>query len=155
MHTDDPRFRHNMVNGGSLLIPDAEGWKQLRIDPSINDFPLPTQTWIWQKYAFVQRYPELSLGFIEPTYPSPWSPCVILNTEVGLQRVHLERLTCTVCGWSGVTANPTDSTLYLFVAETDRALQEAFTHPIVPCPRCGSRLPRHPIWTEPLPEQGI
>ena len=73
---------------------------------------------------------------------------VLLATATGLQRVHLERVTCDNCRALVDIANPTTADLYEVLAQENEALARAWRQPPVPCPKCGATLGRRAIWAE-------
>ena len=97
------------------------------------------------------RYPEFVCSLVDRKVFHDYLYIMLLKTPYGLQRVHIEHLACDFCHWYGATANPMIPDLYFGVADKWEVMRRAERHPVLPCPRCGSKLPRHPIWTEPLP----
>jgi hypothetical protein len=154
VYINDPHISSEIVDGQTVLIPTAEGWRRLQEQQDIEGLNLgspDTVQWIWGRLEFVQQYPEFTLSLYRPgPGVQAWLGLVLLETETGWQRVHIERLTCVVCGWAGKTANPLLNDLYVGVPDKSAALEAANRHPVLPCPRCKSKLPRHPIWVEPL-----
>jgi hypothetical protein len=145
-----------LVDGQELIIPDEAGWTQLRHKPDVSGIKLGVQEMLWRLREFVQQYPEFTLALYDPGVKNRKSflPIVLLRMkEDKWQRVQIERLTCPVCRWKGETANPTIIDLYFGAQNEDLILKKSFSLPRVSCPRCGSRLPNHPIWTEPLQPQ--
>lgn len=153
MCIDDSQIRKEVVNEQTLLIPTSEGWKRLHEHPEIEGLGLgssDTARWLWGRLEFTQQYPEFSLSLYRPGPGiEAWLGLVLLWINGGWQRVHIERLTCERCAWTGKTANPLLNDLYVGVPNKDRALEVAHEHPVLPCPICQSKLPRHPIWVEP------
>ena len=85
-----------------------------------------------------------------PNFLPDHSFLLLLKTDSSLQRVHIEHLLCEVCAWYGATANPMLVDLYAGVQNVWEVMRNAERYAVLPCPKCGSKLPRHPIWTEPL-----
>src|SRR4028118_1359208 len=143
-----------IVNNGIVYLPSQEEWREIVEKRKFFDkkirFGDDSNKWVEYRLELSRKYPELQLGLFQYGLEKfGLLPIVILKIDDDLQRVHIERLTCENCGWRGETANPMLSDLYkigTWVEETRKA--ERF--PISPCPKCGNRLPRSPIWTEPL-----
>jgi hypothetical protein len=77
-------------------------------------------------------------------------PKVFLEINTYQQRIFLERLTCAVCGWSGMAGEPLVQDNYVGLSNDayQTLLKIALQFPILPCPVCSTKLPRHPIWLE-------
>jgi hypothetical protein len=147
----DPEIESVTVDEGEVLLLQAAAWNRLRETPIIDGIPLALPDLTWSLLTRVQRFSELRLGLCKSGVKDKcWLPCVLLKTNVGWQRVHLERLTCESCHWQGETANPMVIDLYLCDGTRDwrSALASASKHPVCHCPKCGEKLPRHPIWVE-------
>jgi hypothetical protein len=151
MKLNDQHMKVQLVNGQEMVIPDSVGWNKLRHQPEVDAVPLGVQDILWPLLKLVDQYSELTLALYRPgEYAKQLIPCALLLTPTGWQRVHIERLTCSVCGWDGKTANPTIPDLYAGAPNEREAFESAWRMPTAPCPRCGSKLPRHPIWVEPF-----
>lgn len=142
------------VDGQAVYVPDAGSWESLlrRRECAGSSFAVEglEHWWRWT-LDFVRRHREFAIALYRAGLPAfKLSPLVLLRTRTGWQRVHIEHLQCEVCDWCGATANPTIPDLYVGTPDRWGALKEAERHPVLPCPKCGSKLPRHPIWTEPL-----
>lgn len=61
-------------------------------------------------------------------------------------RVQWERTYCPRCDWKGEVLNPTYPPLYDYLENKWDLVEEAEKLPQLPCPKCGSRLERHPVW---------
>ncbi|NJN12709.1 MAG: hypothetical protein HC815_34060 [Richelia sp. RM1_1_1] len=153
MNSNDKRFKHTNVDGQMILFPNEEAWKILQSEPVIDGITLRVLYLLWSILEFVQQYHELHLGLGHSSQKcKDWRPYVFLEIDSNLQRVHLERLQCSYCGWKGMTAYPLDVDIYLGDGVTEKTfdlLRNAEKYPVLPCPKCGERLPRHPIWLEP------
>jgi len=99
--------------------------------------------------AYAAQYPELCVyvGDVDGHF---FLPQVILQIQGYAQRVFLERLTCGICSWSGMSAEPFSLDNYLLLPEETRSqlIRNVGTLPQAPCPRCGAKLPRRSVWTE-------
>lgn len=143
-----------LIDGEILHILDKETWEVVIQDMVFEGIPvlsLNLRDWVKYRLDFVQHNKEFELALYDPKiFKSAWWVCVLLKTEFGLQRVHIEHLQCEICEWYGATANPMDSDLYYGTSDKWAALKAAEIHKVVPCPKCGNKLPRHPIWVEPI-----
>ena len=136
-------------NGQQLLYPSGVEWTALLRRDVLRDRHLsPTFLWAVQRLLpVVAPYPELRLTILDLD-GRYFLPQVLLQPAAYTQRVFLETLQCLVCEWSGWTANPLvrDNYLGLPLDLQNQLLQRALTLPLLPCPVCGAKLPRHPIW---------
>jgi hypothetical protein len=154
MKSTKDSIEHCYIDGQHIIIPSLEDWKLLQIDPVIDGdkvFGIDT-SWFWSTLEFINKYPELQigLGYASTTWRE-WGPYVFLHIDSTIQRVHLEVLNCDFCGWKGKSANPMVLDPYLGEGVQGKYIQlirAADKYPIHPCPSCGQRLPRHPIWVE-------
>jgi hypothetical protein len=154
VNTNDSHIRSEIVDGETMYIPDEKGWTYILQDMVFAEIPVLSTNMrdrLKSRLEFVQRYPEFEMGLFDPKAFKPfWFECVLLKTECGWQRVHIESLLCEVCGWYGATANPMIPDLYMGTSDKWAAMDAADKHKVLPCPKCGSKLPRHSIWVEPL-----
>lgn len=151
MKSSNSHFHKLSVDGQEILIPDITIQASLLQATEIDDIPIAVPQVLGPYLKFVQHYPDhLKMG-LRPVGVciTSWLPLVLLKTDRGWQRVHLERLVCDMCGWQGGTANPGIADLYHGTANWWETFMAAINLPAVPCPCCGAVLPRHPIWTEP------
>ncbi|MBD2731175.1 hypothetical protein H6G96_33880 [Nostoc sp. FACHB-892] len=153
MNSKKPSIKHTCIDGQEILFPSQMDWETLKLNPIIDDRPLAILDSIWSALEFAQKYPEIHLGLGKISSGKKWMPYIFLDIESNFQRVHLETLTCSFCNWRGKTANPMVIDPYF----GDGINQDHFTlmraaerYPVLPCPSCGNRLPRHPIWVEPV-----
>jgi len=145
----------HIVNDGVVFIPAPTEWAAILENRVYLDRKTPSgdffEEWVKHQLSLSAKYPEIQVGLYQHGLEKfGLFPIVILKIDGELQRVHLERLNCESCDWSGYTANPMLSELYDYASWLAQARRsEKFT--IRSCPRCNSRLPRHPIWVEPDP----
>ncbi|MEH2058165.1 MAG: hypothetical protein V7K97_18785 [Nostoc sp.] len=153
MNSNKPSIKHTYIDGQQILFPSQMDWESLQLNPLIDDSPLAILDSIWSALEFAQKYPEIHLGLGKISSGKKWMPYIFLDIESNFQRVHLETLTCSFCNWRGKTANPMIIGLYFGdgINQDDFTLMKAAErYPVLPCPSCGNRLPRHPIWVEPV-----
>lgn len=62
---------------------------------------------------------------------------MLLRTRFGLQRVHIEHLSCDVCGWYGAPANLMVPDLYFGVADKWELMRSAENIPFCPVQNAG------------------
>ena len=162
MKLNDPRIKKEIINDQAVYIPTNEGWEELLQEPILEGVRIwdpESYDLLERRLDFIKKYPkEFCWGFYIPhssqefkPWIKSWASCALLHTIDGWQRVFLERLTCETCGWSGGTANPLISDLYHGVPDWIASMRQTNKYPVLPCPRCGGNLPRHPIWVEPVP----
>ncbi len=147
------QLRKQVVDGQELLFPSHEQLEQIVKDGTLDGKPWRSAFLNEIKHVkpCVLKYPELSIA---TGTAGIWDDIIYTLVQIGegIQRVHLERLTCEVCGWQGMTANPQIIDVYFGVPkeiDTFELMRYARKqYPVIPCPTCQSKLPRHPIWVE-------
>jgi hypothetical protein len=126
MKSDSHHFAQVVVDGQLMLIPDETAWKQLSVSPELDGVRLgeDLQRVGFRQWRELLPYPEFSvaLGRISGW---PWWCWVLLKLQDRFQRVHIERLTCASCGWSGMTATPAIPDLYFGSSDSESAFQRA------------------------------
>lgn len=153
MRLDELNLKVANIDGQELYIVDMGKFDLIIKNPTIDGISIDGDTvinWLVGTMKFIKKYDEFSLGIYKRSTQMgfSWFFVVLYDFKTNLQRVHIERLTCKTCGWFGDTANPTDPSLYFGVSNRFEALNRAWEIPVVPCPKCGGKLPRNPIWTE-------
>ncbi len=137
-----------IVDGQHLFAPNTEAWRRLESGEELDAYKLFEPARGASEREFANRHADLNL-VIEKSFSS-WLRLVLVDLGGNFQRVHLEYLTCDGCGWKGWSGNPWVPDLYVGSPEMDQALQRAYDLELLDCPRCGEKLPRASIWTEPL-----
>jgi len=136
-------------NGQQLFSPSTAEWAELLCSRVLRGRQLsPTfLRSVQQILPVVAQYTELSLTILDLD-GRYFFPKVFLQVSAYKQRVFLETLQCLVCEWSGLTAEPlvSDNYIGLSINLQNQLRQHALTLPLLPCPVCGAKLPRHPIW---------
>lgn len=106
MNSNKASIKHIYIDGQEILFINKEDWLTLRLHPFIDDMPLAIVDLLWPTLDFVQNYPELHLGLGFISIFKKWMPYIFIEIQSNFQRVHLETLKCSYCGWQGKTANP-------------------------------------------------
>jgi predicted RNA-binding Zn-ribbon protein involved in translation (DUF1610 family) len=153
MNSNKSSIKHICIDGQEILFFDADDWEDLKLNPVLDNMPIAIQDSVWSSLKIVQQYPELHLGLSQISIWKKWMPYVFLEIDSGFQRGHLETLTCDNCGWRGYTVNPMVIDPYIgdgINQDYITLMRLAEIHSVLPCPNCGTRLPRHPIWVEPI-----
>lgn len=155
MSTDEINLPVQIINGEEMYVPDLQDWETLfptRVYQGRRLFAEDLSALVKLHLDLSRRYPAFALAFrASSPLKKSWLICMLLQTTSGPQRVHIEHLKCDVCAWYGPTANPMLPDLYIGIPDKWDLIRAAERHPVRPCPKCGSKLPRHPIWTEPWP----
>ena len=153
MCISEPVIPVMIVDGQPVYVPGYETWTELsqtRWFQGKRIFGEDYADLVAEHLSLVRRYPEFSLGFRElPAFGNDWVILMLLKTHAGPQRVAIEWVTCEVCGWYGVIANPMSWDVYVGAADIPAGLERASKLPVVTCPKCKSDLPRHAVWAEP------
>jgi ankyrin repeat protein len=159
MDTGSLESREKIINGGPVYLVEPGEWDDIvRTGQFLGEkaeaaMHLQKAVESWSELA--RDYPEISTGLHRSGHERfGLMPIVLLEIGGGLQRIHIEQLTCEVCRWSGVTANPMMPDLYLCIPDQFRHMRDAEKYPVLPCPACGAKLPRHPIWIGPVKNAG-
>lgn len=159
MSTDEICLPVQIIDGQEVYVPDVQAWETLfqsRVFQGRTVFSEDMRDLVRIHLDLSRRYPAFALAFRTlPALKESWLICMLFQTPSGPQRVHIEHLKCNVCGWYGPTANPMVSDLYIGVLDSWAVMRAAERHPVVPCPRCGTKLPRPAIWAEPLEEKNV
>lgn len=154
MSFDKPTVKSQVVDGREFFVPDIADWPYFLAGGQFQGKSVYSEglaDLLAQHAELARRHEELFLSFRAFTAESEhFTVCMLLRTARGLQPVHIECLECEECGWSGNTANPMVADLYIGFADPFAAMRSAEAYPVLSCPKCGSKLPRHPIWIEPL-----
>ncbi|HJU38500.1 MAG TPA: hypothetical protein VJ724_02935 [Tahibacter sp.] len=150
-----PLFAREIVNGGEVLIPldlSVDNIEQMGLVDGAPGLATYTRASLPRALGHVSRDPHnLMLSLVGGGGPRsrPWQHLILLRRSGHWQRVHLETLTCGVCGWRGLTANPALNELYFGTINEMDELSKALDIAPLPCPRCNSKLPRQAIWIDP------
>jgi hypothetical protein len=153
MNSNKPSIKHTYIDGQQILFPSQMDWETLKLNPIIDDRPLAILDSVWSALEFAHKHLEIQLGLGKISIGNKWMPYIFLDIESNFQRVHLETLTCSFCNWRGKTANPMVIDPYFgdgINQDHFTLMRDAERYPVLPCPSCGNRLPRHPIWVEPV-----
>ena len=143
-------FGHLAVDGQNLVVPMDLAWRELVFNPTIDGKPLAVPKLVFEAVEFARTESDFQVALIPPgSVRKSWLFCLLERGADGWQRVHIEILECTQCGWRGVSANPFVTDLYIGVTDKDAALRKASSRERKRCPNCGSALPRDSIWTGP------
>lgn len=136
-------------NGQQLLNPSEAEWVEILRSGELNGRQTSATFLrsVQQSLPVVAQYAELSLTILDLD-GRYFFPKVFLQVADYKQRVFLEALQCIVCNWSGWIAEPLVADNYIGLPWdlVLQLLQKAMTFPLSPCPICGAKLPRHPIW---------
>ena len=154
MSQDEVNVRTQVVDGQEMYVPDLSTWELLLRTGTYQGrrlFAPDMRDSIRIHLDLSNLYSEFRLAFnMFSALKDSWIVCMLLETPLGLQRVHIEYLTCPICGWYGPTANPMVRDLYIGTSDRWGTIRKAERHPVLPCPKCNSKLPRNPIWVEPI-----
>lgn len=142
----------HVVDGQQLFFPTIDQILEIQKSSEIDGKNL-TQgflTTIERVLPYIIKYSELEFAIGNSGH---WQhfPYIILKIQHNQQRVFMEELTCIKCNWHGMTCNPNEIDNYLGVPKNIspyQLMRYANRYPILPCPVCSSKLPRHPIWVE-------
>ena len=138
------------VDGEAILLPTKEQLGILSLGAVIDTKPIVSNADLiaWKEFILGIE-PPVFLG-LHCGFPlrGGWWPIYLLQQEQSYIRVHLERIVCDYCGWSGRSANPVIGELYYGSADAFDARQSGFTLPTITCQKCSSKLPRPSVWVE-------
>lgn len=121
---------HNRIDGLPILLIDD----QLLLQKFMRDFQFSREH---DDFALALRKPGCIDGYIHGLY---------FRYSGRWIRVTVGNISCVMCGWEGISADPTDPTLYYGSPDYPASYKASFNLPVVDCPNCASRLPGRPIW---------
>lgn len=154
MSIDNLELRSEIVNTGVVYFPMTNEWQEIFakhefFGKKIGGLPNLEELYRYM-LKFSEKYPEIRIGLYRPGLESfGLSPIAILKIGNESQKVSLRQLTCETCGWMGDTADPMIPDLYFGTPNKFDEMRRVEKFPVLPCPKCNSKLPLHPIWTEP------
>jgi hypothetical protein len=151
MKSNKSSIGHIQIDGQEILLPTQEDWENILVEPIIDGRPVAIVYSIERVLRVANRCPDIYLGLGFLSLFMEWMPYVFVKIEDHFQRVHLEKLTCETCHWTGMTANPMVIDSYFgdgINQDYFILMKYAMQYPILKCPQCGDCLPRHPIWIE-------
>lgn len=136
------RFRAAVVDGEEVQIVERESLGGL----DMSAVPEYIANWLRWSAEFVVRHESFFLGYrvVGPRGSVLW--LLLFETQTGLQRVHVEHVSCGRCGGLVDVANPTVPDLYWASPKEKEALERAWAQPEVACPKCAAKLGRRAIW---------
>ena len=143
-------FRKIEVDGELMLLPTIAQVNVIAAGALIEAKPVIRNTDIiaWKELISGIEPPVflgLHCGF--PLRGGWWSIYLLQQDQLHI-RVHLERIVCDSCGWSGRSANPVVGQLYDGSADPVDARLRGFALPIIKCQNCSCKLPRPSVWVE-------
>jgi uncharacterized protein (DUF2225 family) len=100
-------------------------------------------------YSVSSKYEEINL-YIAKILDKFFVTRPLLLIDNYEQRVFLETITCGTCLWTGMAAEPLSIENYVEISKEIKKLllDKAMSFRVIPCPVCGTKLPRHCIWVE-------
>ncbi|MDT7526952.1 hypothetical protein NOG12_12810 [Pseudidiomarina sp. GXY010] len=143
-------FRNIEVDGELVLLSSMDQVNAIAAGALIEAKPVVRNAEIITWKEFISGIePPVFLG-LHCGFPlrGGWWPIYLLQQEQSYIRVHLERIVCESCGWSGRSANPVVGQLYDGSADPVYARQRGFALPTIKCQKCSSKLPRPSVWVE-------
>lgn len=139
------------VDGQETIFPNDAGWAALFEDPTLDGLSLYAKgmrrLYLTALEFSSQHRENFALGLYRYGRLPYWTIVTFLKMPDRLQRVQIENLCCRRCGWSGLSANPLEGSLYYWVDREDAELRAIDTVRVV-CPKCHGKLPRPSIWIE-------
>ncbi len=142
-----------IVDGQCITVLANQRWSSLLKQPIYQDLPIftaSTENIVRKLVNLVANNPEkFVLGlFKSKQLKKAWGVIPLYKSQGGWQRVQIEYVTCSCCGWQGAIANPSEASLYFGLDKEWELTKKAFTLMQVGCPRCNEKLPRFAIWTD-------
>ncbi|MEM9192024.1 MAG: hypothetical protein AAGF12_22815 [Myxococcota bacterium] len=151
MQSADLRLEPVDLDGQRLYLPTGAAIEELRREPTLDDRPLGVGRLFEQYAALAAAVPDLRVALgavLEPN--QPWMVYHLVMLIDRFARVRVEGQRCGTCGWSGLTGNAREFNIYIGTPDPLAAAKSHWDEGIG-CPRCGSALPRPPVWTAPTP----
>lgn len=147
MKLDDEYITELVLDGQIVYLLDSAAIEELLAKTEIDGIPIGSMDIIKHMMIFVRRHSGFSLIFYRLGKLKNWVFCIVYRVDSRWQRVQIENLTCSQCGWKGLSANPTIPELYLGSPNRWNALEQVGLIQSVDCPVCSAELPRPTIWT--------
>ncbi|WBM74656.1 hypothetical protein [Saprospira grandis] len=82
----------------------------------------------------------LNLDFAFAKLGNRWMPYNLVEVNGKLQRIYLENISCSHCGWEGLIGNPSVLDAYIGAKNYEIPKSEK------PCPSCKTKLSRHAFY---------
>ncbi|AFC22797.1 hypothetical protein [Saprospira grandis] len=82
----------------------------------------------------------LNLDFAFAKLGNIWMPYNLVEVNGKLQRIYLENISCSHCGWEGLIGNPSVLDAYIGAKNYEIPKSEK------PCPSCKTKLSRHAFY---------
>lgn len=146
MNLDNEFISEHSVNGQTVYTLNTQAFEFLIKEPVIEGQAISAKDVIYDMMNFIRQHGSFYLAFYTLGIKGKWNFCLLFEMNSKLQRVQIESVKCKECNWEGIIANPTIPELYYGCPDRWGALDEAYQIPIVHCPQCDSKLPRHAIW---------
>lgn len=140
--------------GQRFYVVDRLSWTLLRNqEETAQEFSAIPEREMERNLIFVGKHKDFFLGITKDflddrgnlhLLPRFAMPYLFYRMEGKVQRVHLERARCSLCGWRGRIANPDAAVIYIGSSGHSENGRE-----VECCPRCKTHLEQPAIWLEP------
>jgi|SRR5450830_489337 len=154
MNNPASQFQEVLVDGQNVTIPTPEEWSGLMQVPVYLGgavYSASTKKLVSGLLSFTVKYrDQFCLGMYRSKGLKLWLVLPLFRIGDVWQRVQIEHVSCEKCDWKGVTANPTEPSLYFGVPNELAVIRSALMLPHLGCPSCGAALSRAAVWAEPV-----
>ena len=133
-------------NGKNFIFPNASYFKKITKEKALLGSTIGQFDLFKKDFKLVEKDNDLIIGFYFFLRQKCWMHNVFLRLKSELYIVHLEKLTCEVCGWNGSSANPLIADLYFGMNDEFELRLKASILPQSRCPGCNNGFSRHSIW---------
>jgi len=152
MNCSNFKFEEVLIDGQAVVVPIAEKWEEIIHTPVFLGAPAylgHTKKLAIGLITFALKHKEkFRLGLFRAKGMKSWTILPLILLDGRFQRVHVEYVMCSKCGWRLTIANPSEPSLYFGVPNELDATKNALKLPRVTCPNCCTSLPRVAVWVE-------
>lgn len=140
-------FESSILDGELVIFPMENQWLNLTELDTIQSHAIFDLDIAKKLFRLMRARPQLRVGLRRMGGRGKWTYiCFISIDQLGLQRVHLEYLTCDKCKSNVWSAYPLAYDLFIGTYSADDLYTRAKSLPMVNCPICGAKLPRASIF---------
>src|ERR1035437_5392689 len=98
MTLDDPRIRHEPLQGEEVYVPSTDAWLDILRQGHLDSRPCPMPDWVKHWLDDYSSHPVAALGLVKKKkMPDAWCILPLLRISGHYFRVHFENVICEHC----------------------------------------------------------